>query len=582
MSILGGLVERSSMLTGSECPGAPVLPSISSCAIHVPISSSQAMTFVEAFHKEIQSRRKRVAVASFCFLFASLSIPATGQSIGNLLIQTQKRIEAGEFESALVLVKKALKEQPLNAHAWFLQGLAFSGLERWEESYESFAKAWSKNQSLLLAKRNQGISAFHLKRFVEAETALRIYLRSVSGDPVAHASLGRVVLALGKFSEAVRFIKKAGPLLDQDDDLKVDFAKALFQTGSSAEARAVLERVEGEDASLHFQIGTLLTENGLHLEAARSLEKARGSYPDHLAATYNLALAYFRGGKYSETTSLLEELVKQNVQDGDSLGLLADAYYRTERLREAYQTLQKAILVQPQNKHHFVQLLSICIDLEEYDAGFPVVEQALKQHPEAYELYMQRALLYSLRNQFGLAEVDCRRAIEMAPGNDGLKVGLGTILMNGDRLLEASKVLKTLRKESKDHFVLYLHADILTRIGFPAGSPQEKEVVEMLQDSIKANPAFPPARLALARIYRDLADWKLAREQLERAVELEPNNRACNYELYRLYVKSGEKQKAAEVAKKIEQIGDIEKADFFQRALVKQGLQQYTEKTAVP
>ncbi|MCI0622991.1 MAG: tetratricopeptide repeat protein [Acidobacteria bacterium] len=540
------------------------------------------MKFPEAFHKKIRSRRKRVAVFCLCFLFVCLSIPAIAQSIGNLLIQAQKQIETGEFENALALVEKALKEQPLNASAFFLQGLAFSGLERWEQAYESFAKAWSKNQSLLLAKRNQGISAFHLKRFVEAETALRIYVRSVSDDPVAYASLGRVVLTLGKVSEAVRLIKKAGPLLDQDDELKIDFAKALFQTGSSLQASAVLGRVRSDDATLHFQIGTLLTENGLHLEAARSFQKARASYPDHLIVTYNLALAYFRGRKYSETTSLLEELVKQNVQDGDVLGLLADAYHKTDRLREAYQTLQKAILVQPQNKRHFIQLLSICIDLEEYDAGFPVVEQALKQHPRAYELYMQRALLYCLRNQFSLAEVDCRRAIEMAPGNDGLKVGLATILMNGDRLLEAGKVLGTLKKESKDHFVLYLHADIVTRIGFPAGSPQEKEVVEMLQDSIKANPAFPPARLALARIYRDLADWNLAREQLEKAVQLEPNNRACNYELYRLYLKSGEKQKAAEVAKKIEQIGDIEKEDFFQRALVKQGLQQYSENTSVP
>src|SRR5262245_28684475 len=337
-------------------------------------SPSRAMNFAESFRKEIRPWRNKAAVAGWCLLLVCSSLFAAAQRTGNLLSQAQKQIQAGEFENALALVERALKEQPLDAVAFFLQGLAFSGLERWEPAYDSFTKAWSKNQSLLLAKRNQGISAFHLTRFAEAETALRIYLRSVSDDPVAYASLGRVVLTQGKFAEAVRLIKKAGPLLGHDDELKIDFAKALFQTGNPREARRVLESVRSDDATLHFQIGALLTENGLHLEAATSFQKARANYPDHLAVTYNLALAYFRAQKYSETTSLLEKLVKENVQDGDVLGLLADTYQKSNRLREAYQTLEKAVVVQPENQRHFVQLLSICIDLEEYEAGFPIVE----------------------------------------------------------------------------------------------------------------------------------------------------------------------------------------------------------------
>ena len=130
------------------------------------------MKFAEAFHKCIRPWRKKVAVTSLCLLFVCLSICATAQSIGNLLNQAQKRIEAGEFENALTLVEKALKEQPLDASALLLQGLAFSGLEKWEQAYGSFTKAWSQNRSLLLAKRNQGISAFHLKKLAEAKAAV--------------------------------------------------------------------------------------------------------------------------------------------------------------------------------------------------------------------------------------------------------------------------------------------------------------------------------------------------------------------------------------------------------------------------
>ena len=302
----------------------------------------------------------------------------------------------------------------------------------------------------------------------------------------------------------------------------------------------------------------LLAQAGFYTEAVQRFLIARSDYPDAAALNFNLALTYFRMGELPATISLLEEIAREEQADADVFSLLGDAYRQVGRMREAYDALHKAVFLAPEDRSHYLDLLGLCLQVEAIDPGLKIANLALRQHPNSYELYSQRAMLHLTKNQYRAAEMDFQKALEWSPKNERLYWGLAFTLMLDNRPEEARTFLESHQEEFTSYLSYYLYADVLIRLGLDRPDSLQRKVQELLEKSVRLNPDFATARANLGRLYAAQQDWPKAIAELQAAIGFDPDHRTAYYQLAQIYLRTGEKERALEMLAMVRKLNERE------------------------
>jgi tetratricopeptide (TPR) repeat protein len=493
---------------------------------------------------------------------------------GNELLEAGRLIESGEFDRALTVLESVLKQRASDPQALGLQGMALAGLERWPQAYDSFAAALKFQPDYPPALRGKGIAAYNLGRYPEAIETLRRHLAAAADDQVSALYLGRSLLSSGQFSAAADVLDRLADLRGSDPWVQIDLAQALTGAGKKADAANLLLQLGSSDVHLAFRAASMLFDLEKYAEAIERFRSIAGRYPDPVAVGYNLALACFRSGQLEAAQTELRRLVQTGVSDGDVFSLLGAVARERKQVREAFEALREATRVAPEQKDHHIELLALCIEMENYEDGLKAAAAAIARHPQVPELYHQRAILYSLRNQFTPAEQDFRRALALDPKNDGHAIGLTVALMSGDRLEEARELLASLVGGSRQYLAWYLYADVLIRLGAAPGSARERSAFDALNRALELNPKHADSRLARARLWKAAGRLGEAAAELRLGVEAEPGHRACVYELFRLETALGHKEQAQKLARRMEELTKKEADESWQHALLRQQMMQ--------
>lgn len=105
---------------------------------------------------------------------------------------------------ALERFDKAVAIDPGFAEAHLYRGVALAEARRWEEAVTAYRKALSYPtlRTPYVAHNGLGLALYHLKRYAEAEEALRFATRLDPGQEAAYYNLGLVLRAQGRQSEA--------------------------------------------------------------------------------------------------------------------------------------------------------------------------------------------------------------------------------------------------------------------------------------------------------------------------------------------------------------------------------------------
>ena len=129
---------------------------------------------------------------------------------------------------------------------------------------------------------------------------------------------------------------------------------------------------------------------------------------------------------------------------------------------------------------------------------------------------------------------------------------------------QADKAVAVLRAElgrRRDHVVPYIFAVALLRSGVDPATPAAAEAVDALRASIRANPAFAPARTELGRLLLKGDQADAAVEELEKAVALDPASTPALYALAQAYQKKGDRARAQEMALRVSRLNAQERGD---------------------
>lgn len=259
-----------------------------------------------------------------------------------------------------------------------------------------------------------------LNRIKEAKALNQEILSSIPADPHALLSNGRILIAEGKYQEALVALQKAvksepgsaaghyflgvaRQSLGLSDLAKSSFAHSLElypQMTEAAVALADLNVKSGDyDDALRLASGALKTNPSLPLAYVAS------------------AQAWLAKGDARQGEALLQEALKRDPASLPALAILLNLHVRQGRTSEAVQRISRLVQQHPQNAGlHFLLAVGYFSlkDLEKSEAS---VRQAITLDPRTPDAYTLLANIDFAKGSVEKANINLRAAIEINPRN---------------------------------------------------------------------------------------------------------------------------------------------------------------------
>lgn len=221
---------------------------------------------------------------------------------------------------------------------------------------------------------------------------------------------------------------------------------------------------------------------------------------------------YFSNGlqsKYREDTEgairNFEQALRFMPNDDASMFELSEQYYNAGRIEEAFQMIQKAVKIDPENKWYQMRLGLFYRNLDQYDDFIKLYEKLTKQYPEDLDMLSELIEAYLVTENYG-------KALEKM---DLLEQNVG-----------ANEIITEQR------------LNVYKRQG------NNKRVISELEKLIAQNPENVRYYGMLAQVYAEMGKDKEALKLYEKIKEVNPSEPYINISLMEFYEKSGDQEKA--------------------------------------
>jgi tetratricopeptide (TPR) repeat protein len=541
------------------------------------------------------------------------------------------QVEHQDYPAAIDTLTRILAQTPGNLKALNLLGIALTNAGRAEDASQRFQQALAIDPTFTPARKNLAINEFARGRLAEAQRDFEQVLARAPDDEVAHLHLGEIAFQRKQLRAAVPHYEKAHARVTQSRNPAwlLHYAACLLDvpkpkpreagaTSSDAapadaapadaaavsKAVALLDLLPREDAASAFDAGVLLGRAAAYREAARFFAAARAGYKDPYAAGYNQVLMLVNAGDPTSATSAIhvaDELFAHgaDMKRAELYSLVAQAYLKTERIKEAYDALREATRLEPTVVEHYVDLAMICVDHQNFDLGLEIVAIGLKYRPESSLLHLQRGVLFAMKGSIEQAAAAFEQASTVAPDEPVPYVAQSMIWMQTGQAAKAVDVLraqaqartrtqkhaKTQKRagaaargsavgagaaadpsgaadaSEKDAAIFYALGIALLRAGASPDDAAGTEAMQAFADAVRLSPEFPQARAELGKLLMKRGDTDGAITHLEKAVALDPDNAAPAYVLAQAYRKRGELDRARDLLARVSTINTRERGD---------------------
>lgn len=491
--------------------------------------------------------RGSLVVSQFVLIAGSMpAVQAVAADPRQMYEAAVGHMNSGEWEEAVRRLRTVVQAVPGNARLHNTLGIALSSAGNSDEAAEQFRRALELEPGYASALKNLALHEMARQDFDAAEAHFESLLEVEPNDPVAHLGLADIAFRRGDYAAALPRFDAGGNLLLQDPRLLISYARSLEEVGNLARAVQAIERMPASaPPEIHFQAALMLARLERFSAAARAFERAEGG-ADPYERGYNLVLAHLKSGQSERAAKVGEALVTDGHGKAELHNLLSQAYRESGDVKRAYDALREATEIEPGDPSHYIDLIALCLDHENFDLGLEIADISVERVPDSDRLHVQRGVALAMKGRFEDAQAAFGEASRLAPDRNLPGVALGLILMQRDRLPEAVAVLRARREQAgSDYLVHWFLAEALNRSGTEPGSADELEAIDALRRSVDLNPELFQSRLLLGKMLARRGEFEDAIRQLERARSIDPDDVSATYQLGLVYRRQGDTAKAA-------------------------------------
>jgi tetratricopeptide (TPR) repeat protein len=270
-------------------------------------------------------------------------------------------------------------------------------------------------------------------------------------------------------------------------------------------------------------------------------EKTVALKPDDAQERRVLAAVQLMAHKPQNAIATLEPLLAKGTPDPGTLELAASAYEDAGATDKAVASLRQAILVDPKDVQLYLDFASLCVTHQSFQVGIDVVSDGIAQLPDSAQLHFARGVLYVQLANYDKAESDLQKAYELDPNESLTAAAQGLLAVQQNDLNRAlADVQQKLKRKPNDPLLLYLQADVLAQKGAEPGSAEFEMALQSARRAVALRPSLGPAHAVLAKLYIDSGQNQRAVEQCRKALEIDPKDQTSLYRLIQALRKAGE------------------------------------------
>jgi len=356
-------------------------------------------------------------------LLALLLLPQSDFSAQGL-----KALEEGRWAEAAEALEKAVAAQPDDYSALFNLSFARAMLGKRQEAIAGYEKVLALKPGLYQAQLNLAILLLEAKEPAKALALLKAAFEQEPEKFQPNYYLAEALYALGDDAGAEQRYRKAAELDPKSAVAEIGLGRALANQGKFDEALEAYRRAGELDAAYReylIELATRMEEKGA-AERAMALYRQFAERPEVRERLGNLLL---ETGRVDEAIPHLEAAVKTSPTAANRFAL-AVAYLKSKRLEEAA----------------------------------PLLEQALGERPDSFELRMTYGRLLRDLRRFAPAAQQFRAAAELDPKSKEAWSELAGVLVLLDSHPQALAALERVQAlDPENAGVYFLQAIILDK-----------------------------------------------------------------------------------------------------------------------
>jgi tetratricopeptide (TPR) repeat protein len=457
---------------------------------------------------------------------------------------------------AVVLALAACEGAEQRAHQHLERGRAFFHAGNYEKARLEFQNTLKIDPNSVEAIYLAGQTMEQLKNIREAVASYRRVLELDKNHNDARVRLGQIFLLAGANEEARKLIDEGLALTPDYAGLLVLRGELRARTGDTVGAlqdgQAAI-RLDPDNVEAVALLASIYRSQGRTDDAIVVLETGIARHPDYVPMRIVLAAIYAERGEYPKTEQLLKEAV--GIEPGN-FGLrarLAAFYAARHQPDQAEAVLREGVAHDPSSLGPKLALIEFLYKARDPHAAEDALRQFLAEDPQSLPLRTALAGLYEDAHRLDDAEKVYHEIIAKdAKGANGIEARgkLAGLYWRAGRTVDAEReVAAVLAANPRDNAALFLRAEIALNKQAPA------DAITALRMVIKDQPDSVAAMRLLARAHLMNDEPQLAREQLQQAVSIAPQDLSLRLQFAQLLARMGEPAEAQK------HLGQILKSD---------------------
>lgn len=367
----------------------------------------------------------------------------------------------------------------------------------------------------------------------------------------AKVRLAKIYVMANALDRAAKLVKEAAAARPDDPDVLTLQGALAAKRGDVATAmkkvQAALKR-DPRHLDATMLLSSLYVDKGRYADAAAALKQAGKAYPRNIPLRLALADVYDHQKDSRAAVGQLKEVIRLDPANLDQRLRLARYEDHLGRSGAAQQVLEDAVSDNPGDAQAKLALVDFMAGHHKLGAAREKLKAYIHQAPDDYALRFGLASLYEQGEEPDKAKAVYEKIIsEDGIGQYGLKARtrVAALLVNGKDVtpakLKRAKALlaQVLKENATDN-------DALTLRGVIALAERDPETaVTSLRTVQHDQPNSVKVARFLAQAYLLSGDMELAKEQLQRAVKLDPRDPKLRLQLAGVLARSKDDRGAA-------------------------------------
>ncbi|HEY8255060.1 MAG TPA: tetratricopeptide repeat protein [Rhizomicrobium sp.] len=162
-----------------------------------------------------------------------------------------------------------------------------------------------------------------------------------------------------------------------------------------------------------------------------------------IGASILQAADFVRHGRWQEADAVLARVLAAHPDEPDGLQLLGLVRENQGRPAEAEQLLRRSLAARPKQPHVQVHLGRILAETGKHQQAIDLLQAAVKAKPDLFDAFVVLAQVQFTMGDLAAAETNYRSALRLAPESPTALLGLGVLLTQTRRPVDAESLLRT-------------------------------------------------------------------------------------------------------------------------------------------